>query len=139
MTEETLRFILQVIGVFVGGSAVQLLIFLIRRRAEVRQLDTSSDVNLLGAAQAQIKQNAETETALRKVVDDKDEKYALLEKRLGDERERSERALTEAEQVNDQLSAELARVRAELGTVRYQLEQIGPQRPKRHRGTWEGP
>lgn len=135
MTEETLRFVLQVIGVFVGGSAVQLLIFLIRRRAEVRQLDVSSDVNLLSAAQAQIKQNAETETELRRVIADKDDRYAALERRLTEERSANTRALGEADQVNAGLSAELARARAELATARYQLEQVDP---RRRRGNWEG-
>lgn len=139
MTEETLRLVLQIIAVFVGGSAVQLLIFLIRRRAEVRQLDTSSDVSLLGAAQSQIKQYVEVEEKLRATLADREARYAELENRLVAERAAHARALTEAEQTNSQLSADLARARSELSTCRFQLAQMDPQnRPGRGRGNWEG-
>ena len=137
MTGDTLHLILQIIGVFVGGSAVQLLIFLLKRRAEVRQLDTSSDVSLLGAAQAQVTGLRDAETVLRKVIDDKDARIGALERRLADEQTEHARAMDETEQTVSRLSAELARARSELSTLRYQLDQIDESRGwpgPRHRG-----
>lgn len=133
MSGDTLRFVLQIIGVFVGGSAVQLLIFLLKRRAEVRQLDTSSDVSLLGAAQAQVTGLQTSETALRKVIDDKDARNTLLEQRLAAEQADHARAMDESGQTVARLSADLARARTEVTTLRYQLEQMSPP------GGWGGP
>lgn len=136
---DTLRFILQIVGVFVGGSAVQLLIFLLKRRAEVRQLDTSSDVSLLGAAQAQVRQGTETEAALRKVIDDKDARIVSLERRLTVEQGDHARALDEAEQTTARLSAELARARTELSTLRFQIDQMSPPASARHQARDDPP
>lgn len=133
MTGDTLRFVLQVLGVFIGGGAVQLLIFLLKRRAEVRQLDTSSDVSLLGAAQAQVTGLRDAETALRKVLDDKDARIAALERRLAAEQADHTRVTDETEQTTARLSAELARARAEIATLRYQLDQMSPP------SGWAGP
>lgn len=136
MTAETLRFLLQIAGVFIGGSAVQLLIFLIRRKAEVRSLDVASDVGLLGAAQAQVAGLTATETSLRKVIDDKDARIDALLKRLSEEQTDHARTLDECEANASRLSAELARTRSELTTARYQLELVTSDNrppPSRHR------
>lgn len=140
MTGDTLRFILQVIGVFIGGSAVQLLIFLIKRRAEVRNLNVTSDVGLLGAAQAQVTGLMATETSLRSVIADKDKRIEALDEKLLTLRDEHTKELERNEEIVSSLSNELARCKLDLSTARFQLGQVtnsGIQYP-RHRSQDEG-
>lgn len=123
---DTGNLILQVFGVVVGGGLLQLLIFLIKRKAEVRSLDVGSDVGLLSAAQAQITGLTATEATLRTVITDKEARIATLEKRLADEQTDHMRTLSTCEDNADRLAADLARARSELNTCRYQLEQMTP-------------
>lgn len=125
---DTGKLILQVFGVVVGGGLLQLLIFLIKRKAEVRSLDVGSDVGLLGAAQAQITGLTATEATLRTVITDKDARIGILERRLAEEQQDHTRTLTTCEDNASRLAADLARARSELATARYQLGQMDPGR-----------
>lgn len=129
---DTGKLVLQVFGVVVGGGLLQLVIFLIKRKAEVRSLDVASDVGLLAGAQAQITGLAASEVNLRTVIADKEARIATLERRLADEQADHTRTLTTCEDNADRLAADLARARSDLSTCRYELErltQIGDRRP----------
>jgi chromosome segregation ATPase len=58
-------FALQVIAIAIGGGTVQFVIFLLRRKSELRKLDVESDSTLLNSANAYIGTLQTGEKALR--------------------------------------------------------------------------
>lgn len=128
---DTGKLVLQVFGVLVGGGLLQFLIFLLKRRAEMRKLDVDSDVGLLGAAQAQIKTLMDQEAALRKVLVEQDTRARELDRRRLNEQEQHTRALEACEENGARLASELARARSEVATLRYQLDEADPRQQHR--------
>lgn len=118
------RLILQIGGVLIGGGLLQLIIFLLKRRAELRTLDTASDATQLTSAnefiailQADIKVlRAEIET-LKKEVD-------ALRKQIDNMRDDAVRSSTSSQDIIERLTLELARARSDVAVLRAQLNQI---------------
>lgn len=110
-------FLLQILALVMGGSLVQLVIFLLRRRSELHALDRTSSKPLLEEQGAFIDRLAAAETkALARV--------ALLEQKIDamtlDFAERMQMANTE----RNRLVAQMASLQSELDMARTQVETL---------------
>ena len=131
MTEETLRFILQIAAVFLGGGSVQLLLFLLRRRSELRQLDTASDVNTSAAAanqakvyETQVKLLQEDGAVWRGQVNDFQAKVDRLEEERNREHRDFARQLRDAHSENTRLATRLAQLQTDLDIAERQVTEL---------------
>ncbi|MGH3752414.1 MAG: hypothetical protein ACRDRP_06910 [Pseudonocardiaceae bacterium] len=117
MSPDTLRFVLQVVAIALGGGSVQMVIFLIKRRSELRSLDATSGSAALTSANEYIAtlQNGEQAMRARSEAMQKqwDTERALLTDALDNERRQVAR-----------LSADVARFRADLAVAESQIEQL---------------
>lgn len=125
-------FLLQVLAIGLGGGTVQLLIFLLRRRAEIRELDAKADASLLTSANDLI-------SNLRQITDSNRSELADMRRALAAVTEES-RVLTRdftsrmasAQVENRRLSTEVARLRTDLDISQRQVDQLRAQL----RGSW---
>lgn len=128
-------FLLQIIAIAIGGGTVQLTIFLLKRRAELRSLDAASDATLLNSANAYIVTLQAGDKALRVEVDSL--KAEIAELKEGWTRDRlamraewdvERNANTEAlENANRQVArflSDLARVRTDLQMARAEIAEL---------------
>lgn len=131
MTDETLRFILQVAAIFCGGGSVQLIVMLVRRRAEIRQLNTSSDVNVstAGLRQAEVSEKLISQlqadgSVHREQVADLQQKVIRLEDRYT----QAQRGFTEdlriAHAENARLATRVAQLQTDLDIATRQLAEL---------------
>lgn len=111
-------FIFQIAAVFLGGSSVQLLIFLVRRRAEIRELDSKADSVSLEASNNLI---------TRLQLDGEQTRTQITYMRTEHLREMEEmtRRLTVCTEEGLRLTREVALLRNEIGIAQRQLEQWG--------------
>lgn len=117
-------FVLNVVGVFIAGSSVQLLIFLIKRRAELRSLDTQSDSVALTSANAYIVTlQAGGEASLRRISVLETDLFKLQQAWNAD-RGLSSDSLHAAEREVVRLGAELARLKVDLAVTRSQVAEL---------------
>lgn len=121
MNPDTLRLILtSATAVLVGGGGLRLFEFLLRRRSDLRKLDSEADSMRLDSANAYIKTLQEGERAVRadlaalnERLDEKDRQVELLREALADERRETARGRTE-----------LAVIRADLDVARVQVVEL---------------
>jgi hypothetical protein len=121
---EVLRFILQIFALIVGGGTVQLLVFLLKRRSELRSLDTASDATALNSANAYVVTLQAGEQKLR-------EHLAVLEVRIGNmqrtwdiERRAHTEALNNAHRELSRVTAEAARMKTDLAVAQAQITKM---------------
>ena len=120
-------FALQVLAVFLGGGTVQLVIFLARRRAEIRQLDASSGAVTTEAANNFI-------TRLQLDGDHLRQQIAQMKADHLREAEEMTRRLTIAHEETVRLQREVAILRTDLDIALRQVEQLrGPGHYGGHR------
>lgn len=121
MNPDTLRLILtSATAVLVGGGGLRLVEFLLRRRSDLRKLDSEADAMRLDSANAYIKTLQEGERAVRADLavlnarlDEKDTQMERLREALADERREAARARTE-----------LAVIRSDLDVARAQVVEL---------------
>lgn len=124
---DTFRFILQIAAVFLGGGAVQLIIALLRRRSELRELDTKADATLLASAQELITALQGDLEVQRRIVAELRKEVDQLRWRLGETHREHTRVL-ERERLNGaRLENDLARVRSDLAVAQAQIARIAGQ------------
>lgn len=133
MTSDVVRFILQVAAVFAGGGSVQGLIFLLRRRGELRQLDTGSDATALNAANAYIVTLQAGDKTLREELDAAKAELRSADRRADIERESSAQALENATREISRAVAELSRVKADLIVAQSQVAELGERLSRANR------
>jgi chromosome segregation ATPase len=117
MSEATIRLLLQIFAVAVGGSAVQLTIFLLKRRAELRSLDTTSDATALTAATGYV-------VALQTDIQALKEEMAARRKEWDAERATYTEALESANRELDRLLSGSSRLKADLMVARSQITEL---------------
>lgn len=118
MTADTLRLVLQIVGVVVGGGILEFIRRLLARRAELRNLNAQTDATALDSATAYVKTLQESETALRAEIQ-------RMRKEWDAERAVSTDALNNAMREVERAHAELARVKADLVVAQAQINQLG--------------
>ena len=111
------RLILQITGVFVGGGAVQFLIFLLRRRSELAELDAKADATLLDSATHLVDRLRADADALRGEVRD-------LRSELDLERQENARRLAESHRLTKRLGSEVARLKTDLDIARAHIHDL---------------
>lgn len=123
-------FALQVAAVFLGGSSVQLIVFLVRRRAEIRELDTKADAVALEASNNPI---------TRLQLDAEQLRQQIQGMRTDHLREIEEmtRRLGLATDEGVRLQREVASLRTEIAIAQRQLDQL--QLPGLYRGMHHRP
>lgn len=112
-------FALQVLAVALGGGTVQGLIFLFRRRAEIKELDAKADAIGLEAANNFITRLQLDADQLRQQVSN------LRADHLRDVEEMTRR-LVAAQEREVRLQREVATLRTDLEIARRQIEQLTP-------------
>lgn len=132
MSADTLRFILQVVAIFLGGGSVQLFISLLRRRSELHSLDTASDATALNSANAYVITLQAGEKALRDEVEVLKAEVRRIQASLNSERTMSTDALDNAAREVQRAHSELARTKADLSVAQAQISQVMAPDPGRH-------
>lgn len=125
MSVDTLRFILAAFTGLVCSGSVQLGIFLLKRKAELRGLDAKSNATALDSANTYIQTLQAGDKALREERDS-------LKAELNDERQASAEALANAQREVTRLSAELGRAQSDLSVARSQIDELTRQLGGRH-------
>ncbi len=117
MSEDALRLTLQIVAVFIGGSAVQLVIFLLRRKSELRSLDAKADADVVTAQSSYI-------TTLQAGEQQTREELAALKKTHDAERRDLLAALESSKNEVARLSAQVGRLEADLAVARSQIATL---------------
>lgn len=127
MSPDTVKFILQVAAIAVGGGSVQLGIFLLKRRSEIRKLDATSGKEALGSATTYINTLQAGEKAARDELARREVHITELETKRELEDRKSTQALTNAQIEIEQLAAELARARTNFAVAQNQINELSHQ------------
>jgi predicted nucleic acid-binding Zn-ribbon protein len=130
---DTLRLILQITGVVVGGGILEFARRMLARRAELRNLNTQSDAMALGAANEYVKTLQEAEKALRVEVLELKTEIRRMQNEWNAERVVATDALTNSTREVERSHAELARTKADLVVAQAQITELGGRMPGRHR------
>ncbi len=139
-------FILQIAAIAIGGGSVQLVIFLLRRRAELHKLDAESDSTLLDSANIYIGTLQTGEKALRDEVAALKTEIRVLKEEWANERAEMRRewdgervantlALEASNREVSRFRLELARVQADLMGAQAQIEELATRLNRQERGT----
>lgn len=124
MSPDTLRFVLQVAAIALGGGTVQMGIFLLKRRSELRSLDATSGSAALTSANEYIATLQSGEKAMRDELVKVQDRFEAMQKQWETERaELTEELVNERRQVG-RLSGHLARYKADLSVAEAQIEQL---------------
>ncbi len=106
MGGSTTQLVLQIVGVAVGGTLVQLIIFLIKKRSELRNINTTSDSLVVTTSNQLMDRLAAAEITGRSEID-------RLNALLMNERQGFTRAINSCRGEIGRLGADLARLRTE--------------------------
>jgi chromosome segregation ATPase len=128
-------FALQIIAIAIGGGSVQLVIFLLRRRSELRKLDSESESTLLDSANVYIGTLLSGEKALREEIATLKTELRVLKETWAQDRAEMRRewdservanidALEAANREVSRFRLELARVRSDLMGAQAQIDEL---------------
>lgn len=124
MSPDTLRFVLQVVAIALGGGSVQMGIFLLKRRSELRSLDATSGSTALTSANEYIATLQGGEKAVREELDKVQVRFQAMLKEWDIERAELTAALENETRQVARLSAYLARCKADLTVAESQIEEL---------------
>ncbi len=131
MSGDTLRFILQVAAVATGGGFIQLLIFVLKRRSELRNLDATSGSAALASANSYITTLQTGENSMRDQLDKTHSHIKEMQKQWDIERAALTDALDNERRQVARLAADLARYRADLTVADARIAEL-MNSPARH-------
>lgn len=124
MSPDTLRTVLQIFGVVVGGGILEFARRLLNRRSELRSLDTASDAAALTSATAYILTLQADSKVLRDEITAIKSELSTYQKTLNLERVTSTEALENASREIGRFTSELARVKADLAVAQAQIAEL---------------
>jgi predicted RNase H-like nuclease (RuvC/YqgF family) len=116
--------LLTIVVAFLGGGTVPLIIFLFRRRAELRQLSTQSDVNTTTVYDTLIKRLQEDGATYRERVRELESKVDRLETRSQQAEKDFTRQLQDAHSENSRLGTRIAQLQVDLDISTRQVEEL---------------
>lgn len=123
------NLLLSILTVFLGGSAVQLIVFLLRRRGELKKLDTESSV--LTATAKNTQADATDKLIIRLQQDG--ETYRVIARELQAEMERLRRDTAEqlriAHEEHERLTGRIATLQTDLDIARRQIRDLTDRYP----------
>jgi uncharacterized protein (DUF342 family) len=124
VSPDVLKFILQVVAIAFGGGTVQLLIFLLRKRGELRNLDTQSDVNVSTASATLISRLQEDGATYREIVKGLQDEISLLKRRRDQEQLDFAQRLQDAHSENTRLTTKIAQLQTDLDIAQRHIEEL---------------
>jgi Skp family chaperone for outer membrane proteins len=124
VTPDTLRFVLQVVAIALGGGSVQMAIFLLKRRSELRSLDATAGSTALTSANEYIATLQGGEKAMRDELDKVQARIQAMQREWDNERAELTVALENESRQVARLSGYLARCKADLSVAQSQLEEL---------------
>lgn len=124
VSPDTLRFVLQVVAIALGGGSVQMGIFLLKRRSELRSLDATSGSTALTSANEYIATLQGGEKAMRDELDRVQARIQAIQREWDNERAELTVALENESRQVARLSGYLARCKADLSVAESQLEEL---------------
>lgn len=124
MSAGNIQFILQGAALLLGGGTVQLGIFLLRRRAELRQLNTASDVAVNTVSDTLINRLQEDGGIYRARVKDLETKVEQLESRSAAQRAEFTDLLKIAHDENSRLTTRVAQLQTDLDIASRQIRDL---------------
>jgi chromosome segregation ATPase len=135
VSPDTLRFVLQVVAIALGGGSVQMAIFLLKRRSELRSLDATAGSTALTSANEYIATLQGGEKAMREELDKVQARIQAMQREWDNERADLTVALENEGRQVARLSGYLARCKADLSVAESQLEELTPHsRTSAHHG-----
>jgi flagellar motility protein MotE (MotC chaperone) len=138
VSADTLRLVLQIVGVVVGGGILEFIRRMLARRAELRNLNTQSDATALGAANEYVKTLQDADKALRGEITDLKAEIRRMQTEWNAERVVATDALNASTRQLERALTELARTKADLVVARAQITELGGLLPGRHRDPTSG-
>lgn len=132
MNPDTLRLILQITGVVVGGGILEFIRRLLARRAELRNLNAQSDATALDSANKYVQTLQAGDKARLEEIEALKNENRRMQGEWNAERIVSTEALTSATREVERAHAELARVKADLAVATAQISELGGRLPGRH-------
>jgi HAMP domain-containing protein len=135
---DTLRLVLQIVGVVVGGGILEFVRRMLARRAELRNLNTQTDATALGAANDYVKTLQDADKALRAEITDLKTEIRRMQTEWNAERVVATDALTNSTRELERALTELARTKADLVVARAQITELGGRLQGRHRDPISG-
>jgi hypothetical protein len=123
-TLDTQHLILQVIGVVLGGGLLQLILFLLKRRATLRSLDVASDATQLTSANEYIAVLTSDAKTLRGEIEKTKAEVAVVQRQMSIAADDHVREMAATETTITRLTTELARARTDLAVMRAELDEI---------------
>lgn len=129
MNPDVLKFILQVVAIAFGGGTVQLFIAFLRKKSEIRQLDSSSDLNISNASATLITRLQEDGATYREIVKGLQDEIARLKERRDQEQYEFAQRLQDAHAENARLATRVAQIQTDLDIAQRQildLRRMGP-------------
>ncbi|MDT7595217.1 MAG: hypothetical protein QOJ06_763 [Pseudonocardiales bacterium] len=124
VSPDTLRFVLQVVAIALGGGSVQMAIFLLKRRSELRSLDATAGSTALTSANEYIATLQGGEKAMREELDKVQARIQAMQREWDNERADLTVALENESRQVARLSGYLARCKADLSVAESQLEEL---------------
>lgn len=124
MSPDTLRFVLQVAAIALGGGSVQMAIFLLKRRSELRSLDAVSGSAALTSANQYIATLQGGEKAVRDELVKVQDRFEVLQRQWDIERADLTEALANEHRQVVRLSGYLARCKSDLAVAESQIQQL---------------
>jgi predicted nucleic acid-binding Zn-ribbon protein len=124
VNEGTARFVFQILAVAVGGGTVQLTIFLLKRRAELRSLDATTGSTALVSANAYIVTLQKGEEIVRGEVKALKDEMAKIRRECDEERFANTLALETANRKIERFVSELARVKTDLAVATAEISNL---------------
>jgi chromosome segregation ATPase len=124
VSPDTLRFVLQVVAIALGGGSVQMGIFLLKRRSELRSLDATAGSTALTSANEYIATLQGGEKAMRDELDKAQARIQMMQREWDIERAALTVALENESRQVARLSGYLARCKADLSVAQSQLEEL---------------
>lgn len=124
VSPDTLRFVLQVVAIALGGGSVQMAIFLLKRRSELRSLDATAGSTALTSANEYIATLQGGEKAMREELDKVQARIQAMQREWDNERADLTVALENEGRQVARLSGYLARCKADLSVAESQLEEL---------------
>lgn len=123
------EFALNVLAIFLGGGTVQLLIFLFRRRAEIRQVNTTSDSVQVNAAMDLVSKHQQDGEAFREMIKSQDAKVSRLEARYDTAQLEFTQQLRDAHAENVRLTTRVAQLQTDLDIATRQIADLRARLP----------
>ena len=134
MSNISSAFILQILAIALGGGTVQLCIFLLRRRSELRKLNTDSDATIstsykeqVASYKEQVLQLKDDGTTYREQLRDLQAKVDRLETRHVQAQRDFTSQLNDAQAENTRLTTQVARLHTDLGIANRQVAELERQ------------